>query len=272
MSTEERKRVKKGKKPKKKFNWESMETTTTASEPVKVQPEEEKDADAIADDLAKQIGETMIQQTTTTKNENKDILDLDFKRTYKRRLKRAPITDDQIKEMFGDIADVIEKPKTTWADGEMTYDDMLSRIMGILRERHSELMGGSKRIVLRPPHVTREGSKKTAFTNFMEICKDLRRDHEHVLAYLLSELGATGSIDSNNVLSIKGRFVSKQIESVLKKYIIEFVFCQGCKSSDTLLVRENRLYFVQCERCGAHRSVSSIKAGFQAQVTRRPRK
>lgn len=31
------------------------------------------------------------------------------------------------------------------------------------------------------PQVAREGTKKTVFTNFMELCKSMNRNHEHVL-------------------------------------------------------------------------------------------
>ena len=38
-------------------------------------------------------------------------------------------------------------------------------------------------------------------------------------AFLLTELGTSGSVDANSQLIIKGRFQQKQIESVLRKYI-----------------------------------------------------
>ena len=47
----------------------------------------------------------------------------------------------------------------------------------------------------------------------------LHRQPKHVFAFLLAELGTSGSIDGNNHLIIKGRFQQKQIESVLKRYI-----------------------------------------------------
>ena len=42
-----------------------------------------------------------------------------------------------------------------------------------------------------------------------------------------------------------------------------------CKSHDTLLKKENRIFFVSCENCGSTRSVNAIKTGFQAQVGKR---
>lgn len=40
--------------------------------------------------------------------------------------------------------------------------------------------------------MAREGTKKTVFTNFMELSKSMNRNYEHVQAYLLAELGTSG--------------------------------------------------------------------------------
>jgi translation initiation factor 2 subunit 2 len=40
--------------------------------------------------------------------------------------------------------------------------------------------------------VAREGTKKTVFTNFMELSKAMNRNQEHVQAYILAELGTSG--------------------------------------------------------------------------------
>ncbi|CAL5353291.1 unnamed protein product [Camellia sinensis] len=46
----------------------------------------------------------------------------------------------------------------------------------------------------------------------------------------------------------------------------EYVICNGCKSPDTILSKENHLFFLRCEKCGFGRSVAPIKAGFVAHV------
>jgi len=92
---------------------------------------------------------------------------------------------------------------------------------------------------------------------------------KHVQAFLLAELGTSGSIDANNQLIIKGRFQQKQIESVLRRYIKDYVACHTCRSPDTILQKDTRLFFIQCETCGSRRSVASIKSGFQAVTGKR---
>lgn len=66
------------------------------------------------------------------------------------------------------------------------------RVFGILKENNPELTGERRRTTLKPPQVAREGTKKTVFTNFMELCKSMNRNHEHVQAFLLAELGTSG--------------------------------------------------------------------------------
>lgn len=56
------------------------------------------------------------------------------------------------------------------------------------------------------------------------------------------------------------------IESLLRKYIGEYVACQMCRSFKTSLTRDNvsRLFFVSCQDCGSRRSVAQIRAGYHA--------
>ncbi|VDP21550.1 unnamed protein product [Soboliphyme baturini] len=139
-----------------------------------------------------------------------------------------------------------------------------------MREKNPDMATGEKKkFIMRPPQVLRVGTKKTAFANFAEICKSLKRTPKHLLAFLLAELGTSGSIDGNDQLIIKGRFQQKHIESVLRKYIKEYVTCHTCKSADTVLQKDTRLFFLQCETCGSRCSVATIKSGFQAVTTRR---
>lgn len=100
-------------------------------------------------------------------------------------------------------------------------------------------------------------------TSILQICKTLHRQPKHLLDFLLAELGTSGSVDGNSQLIIKGRFQQKQIENVLRRYIKEYVTCHTCRSPDTILQKDTRLFFLQCETCGSRCSVASIKSGFQ---------
>ncbi|XP_050370353.1 eukaryotic translation initiation factor 2 subunit beta-like isoform X3 [Argentina anserina] len=155
------------------------------------------------------------------------------------------------------------------SDRDYHYEELLGRVFNILRENNPELAGDRRRTTMRPPQVLREGTKKTVFVNFMDLCKTMHRQPDHVMAFLLAELGTSGSLDGQQRLVVKGRFAPKNFEGILRRYVNEYVICIGCKSPDTILSKENRLFFLRCEKCGSGRSVAPIKAGFVARVGRR---
>lgn len=261
--------TKKKKKKKKPFNPDEMEG---ADEPVK----ESKEA------VASVTGPEAEEQ-----KEAEADADLNFALLPKKKKKKKKnVAFDESGGRDGDAAEGDEEndpdsetSNTTagagsaaWAhsDRDYTYEELLGLVFATIREKNPDLATGEKkRLVMRPPQVLRVGTKKTSFANFLEICKLLHRPQKHVQAFLLAELGTSGSVDANNQLIIKGRFVQKQIESVLRRYIKEYVACQTCRSPDTILQKETRLFFVQCETCGSRKSVQSIKSGFQALTGKR---
>lgn len=151
------------------------------------------------------------------------------------------------------------------------YEGLLDRIYSNIRECNPELTGEKKRTILKPPQVAREGTRKTIFTNFQELCRLMNRSHEHVIQFMLVELGTCGSLDGSMRLVVKGRFLPKAFENVLRRYMIEYVLCNSCKTPDTKLDRDQstRLLYMKCNQCGSSRSVSTVKSGFQARVTSR---
>ncbi|KAD5803302.1 hypothetical protein E3N88_14662 [Mikania micrantha] len=112
----------------------------------------------------------------------------------------------------------LQLQKLPWegTDRDYTYEELLSRVFNKLREDNPELAGERRRTIMRPPQVLR-GTKKTVFANFMDICKMLHRQQEHVMAFLLTELGTSGSLDEKqrlcgserSVAQIKAGFVAR---------------------------------------------------------------
>ncbi|KAK3898534.1 domain found in IF2B/IF5-domain-containing protein [Staphylotrichum tortipilum] len=180
----------------------------------------------------------------------------------------AAAVDDTVQD--GDM----DKGTGIWAHDEsrsINYDPLLSRFFALLAQKNPDHAStGTRSYKIPPPQCLREGNKKTIFANLPEICKRMKRADEHVTAYLFAELGTSGSVDGSRRLVIKGRFQQKQIENVLRTYIIEYVTCKTCRSPNTELSKgENRLYFITCNSCGSRRSVQAIKTGFSAQVGKR---
>jgi len=199
-------------------------------------------------------------------------LDLDSfgtKKKKKKKGKKLEDLEDLDEEEKENEADANSDP---WKDSDRDYhyDELLQRVFGIMRVNNPEMVAGEKKkFVMRPPQVVRVGSKKTGFANFAEIAKMLHRQPKHLLAFLFAELGTSGAIDGGNSLIMKGRFQQKHIENVLRRYIKEYVTCHTCRSPDTILNKETRLFFLQCMTCHSSCSVQTIKTGFQAVTGKR---
>jgi len=202
-------------------------------------------------------------------------LDVDFSKTKKKKKKKKEL-DELVSEKTEEGAQTqnenVEDSSTSWSgsDRDYTYDELLKRVFEIILDKNPDMAAGRKpKFVMRPPQVLRVGTKKTSFANFTDICKTLHRQPKHLLDFLLAELGTSGSMDGNQQLIIKGRFQPKQIENVLRRYIKEYVTCHTCRSPETILQKDTRLFFLQCESCGSRCSVASIKSGFQAVTSKR---
>ena len=80
-----------------------------------------------------------------------------------------------------------------------------------------------KKHVIPPPIITKVGTKRVMWNNFFIIARLLARQEDHLKAFVLAELGTEGAIDGCQRLVIKGRYTGKQFESLLKKYIGNFI-------------------------------------------------
>jgi len=146
-----------------------------------------------------------------------------------------------------------------------SYDELLERVVDLLQANNPDLVD-KKRTRIKPPQMQTISSRKCMWVNFQEICSMMQRDPQHVYQFFMTELGTEGSIDGNQRLIIRGRYLPKYIESLLRKYVVEYVTCGMCRSPNTDLVKDQgtRLYFCNCRDCGSSRSVAPIKAGYHA--------
>ncbi|EIE86580.1 hypothetical protein RO3G_11291 [Rhizopus delemar RA 99-880] len=272
-------KLKKKKKSKKKVDFEAEEQQEQPAE-TQEEPAEEEDPDAMFAELKKKKKKksksTEEDAPAEAEGAAENEEDLDFgalKKKKKKKKSMAQFEADLADENANDDEVAEEKPtkqggEEAWlkSDRDYAYDELLDRVFNILKQNNPELAGEKKKYTIVPPSIHREGNKKTIFANVAEISKRLHRPAEHVIQFLFAELGTTGSIDGSQRLIIKGRFQQKQIENVLRRYIVEYVTCKTCKSPNTIMTKDNRLYFNTCEHCGSTRSVSAIKTGFKAQT------
>ncbi|ODV58080.1 translation initiation factor eIF2 subunit beta ASCRUDRAFT_83060 [Ascoidea rubescens DSM 1968] len=246
------------------------------AESAPVDDDQPQSVDALADSLA----ETGLipKKKKKKKSKKKDIDDFEKQLEIAGALNDDPANLNNANNANNDSAssliNSIPVKKSIADEVGLNYEFLLDRFFEILKENNPELTGDRNAIKLRipPPRIERE-PKKTAFANIEEICEKLKRNPDHVIQFLFAELGTSGSIDGQKRLLIKGKFQQKNIEQVLKRYIIEYVTCKTCKSYNTTLRKEssNRLFFLVCNSCGSSRSVTTIKTGFQAHIGRRRR-
>lgn len=264
----------KKKKKKKVINLDDLDEVKT-SVVNSAEPEKEKKSVTFNEESGEQ------EKEKEKSSKISDDLDLDdfsnLKKKKKKKSKKDPLDLDALAETLPTADGTAEDENKENADTvneddnrEYTYDELLARVFDIMRAKNPNMVeGGKRKFVMKPPQVVRVGTKRTSFVNFAEICKILHRQSKHLLAFLLAELGTSGTVDGTNQLIIKGRFQQKHIENVLRRYIREYVTCHTCRSADTILHKEGRLFFLQCETCGARCSVQAIKSGFQAQTSKR---
>jgi len=254
---------KKKKKKKKRGGLEDMEDVKEAL-PGDDEDKENNDEEAVDDDL--DLGSFGLKKKKSKKGKKKDLEDVlqdeeDEKENDPESMdSRTPVPSEPLGTTHG-----YEN-----SDRDYSYDELLQRVFNIMRDKNPEMVAGEKKkFVMRPPQVVRVGTKKTAFANFTEIAKMLHRQPKHLLAFLFAELGTSGAIDGSNQLIMKGRFQQKHIENVLRRYIKEYVTCHTCRSPDTILNKETRLFFLHCMTCNSSCSVQTIKTGFQAVTGKR---
>jgi translation initiation factor 2 subunit 2 len=90
--------------------------------------------------------------------------------------------------------------------------------------------------------------------NFKKISDYLKRDPKHLAKYLMLSLATSGSIEGETlVLNTKVR--RDIVQQKLEEYIRKYVFCKVCGEPDTKLIKEDRIYFIQCDACGARYAV-----------------
>ncbi|OPX80348.1 MAG: Translation initiation factor 2 subunit beta [Methanosaeta sp. PtaB.Bin039] len=120
-----------------------------------------------------------------------------------------------------------------------------------------------ERFQIPAPKIFYEG-KTTVLDNFAAIADTLNRDPDHLMKYLLQELGTAGKIEGHRGV-FQGKFADQAIMKQIEAYFEEYVMCSECKLPDTHLIKSDRILMLKCDACGAHRPVKKrkVKAAVQ---------
>jgi translation initiation factor 2 subunit 2 len=109
-----------------------------------------------------------------------------------------------------------------------------------------------------PRPVVNIAGRRTFVKNFTELAKALRREPGHMAKFLFKELAAPGNLEGD-ALVLQGKFGTELMAKRIGDYANEFVLCKECGKPDTDLLREDRLWSVKCQACGARRPVRALK-------------
>jgi len=135
------------------------------------------------------------------------------------------------------------------AQNDFDYESLLERA----KKKLPHTLESHDRFQVPEPDVMIEG-KTTVIRNFGDIVDVLRREPQHLLGYLLRELGTAGSMEGRRVV-FKGKVTTAQVADRIKSYVDEYVLCSECTRPDTKIVKDDRVLILVCETCGAHRPV-----------------
>ncbi|MCW7075713.1 MAG: translation initiation factor IF-2 subunit beta [Candidatus Syntropharchaeales archaeon] len=148
------------------------------------------------------------------------------------------------------------------AESSEEYIGLLDRAL----ERVPRIVDTTSRFTMPKPSVFIEG-KTSIFDNFGAIVDYINRDRDHLMKYLLRELGTAGKIEGSRAI-FQGKFSPQNVENLLDSYLEEYVICSECGGPDTHLIKNGRIMVLECDACGAHRSI--LKRSRQKKVEKAP--
>ena len=125
------------------------------------------------------------------------------------------------------------------------YENLLNRAIDQLPPEVFE----HKRFKIPKAYSDIQGNR-TFIKNFKDVAEDLNRDPQHVLKFLLRELGTAGNLEGSRAIiqdKITKYLINERLEKKKKKYVI----CHECNRPDTKIIREDRIFILKCAACGA---------------------
>lgn len=136
----------------------------------------------------------------------------------------------------------------------MTAEDDYLALLDRAKDVLPETIENHERFALPELDILQEG-KITVFRNFLDVTDKLRRDPQHVLQYLLKELGTPGNIEGRRVV-FKAKINPQHINEKIMNYTETYVICSECGLPDTKIEKDDRTLILVCEACGARRSIN----------------
>lgn len=133
-----------------------------------------------------------------------------------------------------------------------SYDELLFRL-----HTAKSADDAYSKVNLPPIKIARK-NRMSIFSNFGLLAEKIKRDRDHISSYFKTETGLVNTINQHNQMIIHGNLNEAKCESIMRKYINEFVLCRQCKGLSTNLIKDHGLTFLQCNQCGAKSSLGKL--------------
>jgi translation initiation factor 2 subunit 2 len=101
-----------------------------------------------------------------------------------------------------------------------------------------------------------EGNK-TVLSNFKKIAKDLGRELDHMLKFILKELATPGKVVGDRVI-LGAKVPASKINKKIRQYAGQYVLCPECGKPDTSILKKETGAVIRCSACGEEHPVKSL--------------
>ena len=180
----------------------------------------------------------------------------------KKKKKDKDKNKDQDKEKDKDKEKEKGKSSKVKFEFPFTYEQMLERITGILT-KNNPFSKKNKKMPLLSIEFERITSKKYKWSNFREFAEYINRQADHMAQFVGVSLGIDPILQEKALLLEGRRLDEETLQGVSRKYILEYVKCVYCRSTNTLLVKDPsiRKFIMECKDCKSSKTMAAIKVG-----------
>lgn len=133
------------------------------------------------------------------------------------------------------------------------YEKMLDEAYEKLNKLRSKKTSGEGLLQIPTP-IVKYNKNLTIIENARKISDLSRRDMKILLKFLQQEFNVPCRIDGDTIV-IQKNIDQSTVKKKIDMFIEYFVRCPMCKSLDTILKRENKIYIIKCLACGAESPV-----------------
>jgi translation initiation factor 2 subunit 2 len=135
----------------------------------------------------------------------------------------------------------------------MDYNEMLDRAYLLIPK---EALNHERFVI--PSCESMIQGKKTFVKNISSLIKDMRRDENHFMKFLMKETGLPVTKNGNQII-ISGKVGAIQLNKIIENYFSQFILCSVCKKPDTKILTEGSSKIMKCEACGAVTPIKNIR-------------